>query len=330
MNDKKIAIGIVGGTGYTAGELLRILLFHPNADIKFVFSTSNAKQPVASIHTDLEGDTDMLFSGEISPVDVVFLCLGHGVSREFLTTHPFNKNTKVIDLGNDFRLDGTFEDKGFTRNFIYGMPEVRRDEIIKADNIANPGCFATAIQLSLLPLAANDLLNNELHVNATTGSTGAGRSLSATTHFSYRNDNLSVYKVFSHQHLGEIKKTLSNLKGSELPEINFVPQRGDFARGIFSTVYTHCDISEEEAVDLYKSFYKNHPFTHVIDREVSMKEAVNTNKCLMNVKKYGNKLFITAAIDNLLKGASGQAVQNMNLMFELDETCGLHLKSIGF
>ncbi len=218
MSDKKITVGIAGGTGYTAGELLRILLFHPNADIKFVFSTSNAGQPVAAVHTDLEGDTDMLFSGETSPVDVVFLCLGHGISREFLTTHPFDKGTKVIDLGNDFRLNGIFEDKGFTRSFCYGLPEVSRDEIKNADNIANPGCFATAIQLSLLPLATNGLLNNELHINATTGSTGAGRSLSATTHFSYRNDNLSTYKVFSHQHLGEIKKTLLSLNGSELPE----------------------------------------------------------------------------------------------------------------
>lgn len=330
MSNKKITIGIAGGAGYTAGELLRILLFHPNADIKFVFSTSNAGKPVAAVHTDLEGDTNMLFSGETSPVDVVFLCLGHGISREFLTIHPLDKGTKVIDLGNDFRLDGIFEDKSFTRNFIYGLPELSRDEIKNANNIANPGCFATAIQLSLLPLTANGLMNNELHVNATTGSTGAGRSLSATTHFSYRNDNLSTYKVFSHQHLREIKRTLLGLKGAELPEINFVPQRGDFARGIFSTVYTHCDISEEEAIALYRLYYKDHPFTHVIDREVSMKDAVNTNKCFINVKKYGNKLFVTAAIDNLLKGASGQAVQNMNLMFGLDETCGLYLKPIGF
>ena len=330
MSDKKIAIGIVGGAGYTAGELLRILLFHPYADIKFVFSTSNTGQPVTSVHTDLEGDTDMLFSGEASPVDVVFLCLGHGISREFLTTHSFDKDTKVIDLGNDFRLDGVFDDKGFTRNFLYGLPEVSRESIKKADNVANPGCFATAIQLSLLPLAASGLLNNELHINATTGSTGAGRSLSATTHFSYRSDNLSTYKVFSHQHLGEIKKTLLGIKGSELPELNFVPQRGNFARGIFSTAYTHCEISEAEVIELYKSYYKDHPFTHVIDREVNMKDAVNTNKCLLNVKKYGNKLLVTAAIDNLLKGASGQAVQNMNLMFGLDEACGLHLKPIGF
>lgn len=330
MKDKKISIGIVGGAGYTAGELLRILLFHPNADIKFIYSTSHAGQPVTYVHTDLEGNTDMLFSGEIAPVDVVFLCLGHGVSREFLANNPFGKQTKVIDLGNDFRLEGTFEDKGFIRSFTYGLPELQKDSIKNADNIANPGCFATAIQLSLLPLAANGLLNNELHINATTGSTGAGRSPSATTHFSYRNSNLSTYKVFSHQHLGEIKKTLLGLKGSELPEISFVPQRGDFARGIFSTIYTHCDISEADAVELYRSYYKDHPFTHVADREISMKDAVNTNKCLLNVKKYGSKLLVTAAIDNLLKGASGQAVQNMNLMFGLDETCGLQLKSSGF
>lgn len=330
MNTKKVSVGIVGGAGYTAGELLRILLFHPNADIKFVYSTSNAGQPITAVHTDLVGDTDMLFSGEVTPVDVVFLCLGHGVSREFLSKNSFDKSTKVIDLGNDFRLDGAFEDKGFTRSFVYGLPELGKDKIVNAENIANPGCFATAIQLSLLPLAANGLLNNELHVNATTGSTGAGRSLSETTHFSYRNNNLSTYKVFSHQHLGEIKKTLKSLKGGEVPEINFVPQRGDFARGIFSTIYTHCDISEVEVVELYKSYYKDHIFTHVVDREISMKEAVNTNKCLLNVKKYGSKLFVTAAIDNLIKGASGQAVQNMNLMFGLDEACGLQLKSIGF
>ena len=327
---KKISIGIAGGAGYTAGELLRILLFHPNADIKFVYSTSNAGQPVTAVHTDLIGDTDLLFSDKVTPVDVVFLCLGHGISREFLSTHSLDKATKVIDLGNDFRLDGTFEGKGFTRSFVYGLPELAKNDITQADNIANPGCFATAIQLSLLPLAANGLLNNELHINATTGSTGAGRSLGASTHFSYRNDNLSTYKVFSHQHLGEIKKTLQSIKGSEVPELNFVPQRGDFARGIFSTIYAHCDISEAEAVELYKKYYKDHPFTVVVDREISMKETVGTNKCLVHVKKYGNKLFITAAIDNLIKGASGQAVQNMNLMFGLDEACGLRLKAIGF
>lgn len=326
----KIKVGIVGGAGYTAGELLRILIHHPQVQIKFVYSTSQAGQPVAKTHTDLTGDTDLCFTGTLTPVDVIFLCLGHGVSREFLTKNEIAPTTKIIDLGNDFRNDPVFKMGDTCRNFIYGLPEAYQSKISKAHSIANPGCFATAIQLALLPLSFKGLLVNDVHVNAITGSTGAGRSLSETSHFSYRDSNISTYKVFSHQHLTEIKNTLAHVGQGSKAEINFVPVRGNFTRGIFATLYTQCNIDENDAVKLYEDFYNNHPYTHVSSNDISLKDVINTNKCLLNIKKYNDKLFITSCIDNLLKGASGQAVQNMNLMFGINETCGLGLKSTGF
>jgi N-acetyl-gamma-glutamyl-phosphate reductase len=325
----KIKIGIIGGTGYTAGELLRILLNHPYAEVEFVYSSSNSGAAVSLMHTDLIGDTDLRFTNGTKPVDVLFLCLGHGISREFLSNNRFDGNTKVIDLGNDFRIDTVFDAGEQSRNFVYGLPEINKRQIVEAQNIANPGCFATAIQLALLPLASANLLTGEVHINAITGSTGAGRSLSETTHFSYRDNNLSVYKAFTHQHLKEINRTLKQVQGN-LPELNFIPLRGDFTRGIFAVLYTECDRNEDEIVKLYKDFYAAHPFTHVSDKTVSMKDVVNTNKCLLNVGKHGNKVLVTSIIDNLIKGASGQAVQNMNLMCGLDEDCGLRLKSSGF
>lgn len=331
MATDKIKVGIVGSAGYTAGELLRILVHHTHAEPAFVYSTSSAGKPVSSIHTDLVGETDLAFSDTLAPADVVFLCLGHGISRSFLAENQLPATTKVIDLGNDFRLDAHFNQSKPARNFVYGLPEVNRELIQQAQNVANPGCFATAIQLALLPLAKSGMLTNEVHINATTGSTGAGRSLSETSHFSYRSDNISTYKVFSHQHLGEIKKTLAEVQTSATPgDLNFVPVRGNFTRGIFATLYTKSELSEEQAVELYQAAYANHPFTHVATSEVCLKDVVNTNKCLLHIKKYDDKLFITSVIDNLLKGASGQAVQNMNLLFGFDEACGLGLKPSGF
>jgi N-acetyl-gamma-glutamyl-phosphate reductase len=325
----KLKIGIIGGTGYTAGELLRILINHPYADVSFVYSTSKPKVAVNLIHTDLLGDTDLCFTNELKPVDVLFMCLGHGISREFLATNHFDKHTKVIDLGNDFRIDAVFEAEGISRNFVYGLPEINRQQIIETRNIANPGCFATAIQLALIPLASANLLNNEVHINAITGSTGAGRSLSETTHFSYRENNISLYKAFTHQHLKEINNTLKQIQGY-VPELNFIPLRGNFTRGIFASLYTECAKAESDIVKLYKDFYAPHPFTHVVDKSVSLKDVVNTNKCLLNISKHGNKILITSIIDNLIKGASGQAIQNMNLMYGFEEDCGLRLKSSGF
>jgi N-acetyl-gamma-glutamyl-phosphate reductase len=325
----KLKIGIVGGTGYTAGELLRILLNHPYAEIEFVYSTSSSGAAVNLTHTDLFGDTDLRFTNEVKPVDVLFLCLGHGISREFLSNNHFDEHTKVIDLGNDFRIDAVFDADAKSRNFVYGLPEINRRQIIEARSIANPGCFATAIQLALIPLAAANLLKNEVHINAVTGSTGAGRSLSETAHFSYRENNLSIYKAFTHQHLKEINKTLKQIQGN-VPELNFIPVRGNFTRGIFAVLYTDCAMDEDNITKLYKDFYAAQPFTHVIDKPASLKDAVNTNKCLLNVSKHGKKVLITSVIDNLVKGASGQAIQNMNLMAGFDEDCGLRLKSSGF
>ncbi|MDR1897401.1 MAG: N-acetyl-gamma-glutamyl-phosphate reductase [Prevotellaceae bacterium] len=326
----KVKVGIVGGAGYTAGELLRILINHPCADIEFIYSTSNPGQPVYAIHSDLYGDTDLCFTNAIKPTDVLFLCLGHGVSREFLSSNHLDANTVVIDLGNDFRIDTAFEKEGKSRNFVYGLPEINKHEIIHAENIANPGCFATAIQLALLPLASENLLTNEVHINGVTGATGAGRSLSETSHFSYRESNISIYKAFTHQHLREINKTLTKVQGM-VPELNFIPVRGNFTRGIFATAYTVCEKEENELIDLYKTFYAEHPFVHVVvDKSISLKDVINTNKCLLNINKHGNKMLVTSIIDNLIKGASGQAVQNMNLIFGLKEDCGLRLKSSGF
>ncbi|SFU37935.1 N-acetyl-gamma-glutamyl-phosphate reductase [Pustulibacterium marinum] len=324
-----IQVGIIGSAGYTAGELFRILLNHPKAEINFAYSTSNAGNLVSAIHQDLEGETNLCFTDEINPnVNVVFLCLGHGNSKAFLEKITFASHTKVIDLSNDFRLndDATFNG----RTFVYGLPEFQKNEIKNADNIANPGCFATAIQLGLLPLAKAGLLQNDVHIQAVTGSTGAGQSLSETTHFTWRNNNFSYYKPFSHQHLGEISETLVTLQGNLETDINFMPYRGDFTRGIFATMYTKYEGSLEDAKALYKAFYKDAAFTTVSDKPLHLKQVVNTNKCLVHLHKHENKLLITSCIDNLLKGASGQAVHNMNLLFGLEETTGLHLKAAYF
>lgn len=324
-----ISIGIIGGSGYTAGELIRILMFHPNAKLDFVYSTTNAGKSLSIAHQDLMGDIEMNFTDAVNPdVDVVFLCLGHGKSISFLENNHFSETTKIIDLGNDFRLT---KDKDFNgKSFVYGLPELNKTDIKSAHYIANPGCFATAIQLALLPLAADGLLKEDVHINATTGSTGAGVGLSATSHFSWRNNNFSHYKVFEHQHLGEINQSINQLQPSFSDEIIFVPNRGDFPRGIFATLYTTVEESLEEIVAKYEAFYANQPFVTVTTTNINMKQVVQTNKCIISLLKKGNRLLITSTIDNLLKGASGQAVQNMNLMFGLEETTGLHLKPSGF
>ncbi|MEO3406905.1 N-acetyl-gamma-glutamyl-phosphate reductase [Mucilaginibacter sp. CAU 1740] len=325
----KVRAGIVGGAGYTGGEMLRILINHPNVDIAFVHSNSNAGNYVYEVHTDLFGDTDLKFASELSTdIDVLFLCVGHGDAKKFLEANTIPDSVKIIDLSQDFRLsqNATLNGKGF----IYGLPELNREAIKTAANIANPGCFATCLQLGLLPLASKGLLDNEVHVTATTGSTGAGQSLSATSHFTWRNDNLSVYKAFSHQHLNEIGQSLRQLQPGFDKAINFIPYRGDFTRGIIASIYTESDLTEEEALALYKAYYEGHPFTHVTNRNIDLKQIVNTNKCFIQVKKHDNKIFIISIMDNLLKGASGQAVQNMNLLFGLDERAGLRLKAIGF
>ncbi|MDN3585542.1 N-acetyl-gamma-glutamyl-phosphate reductase [Pedobacter aquatilis] len=321
--------GIIGGAGYTGGEMLRILINHPNVEIAFVNSTSNAGNLISDVHTDLIGDTDLRFTNEISQdIDVLFLCVGHGDAKKFLADNPINDNVKIIDLSQDFRLaqNSSIEN----RQFVYGLPELNRDEIKSANNIANPGCFATCIQLGLLPLAAKGLINAEVHINATTGSTGAGQSLAATSHFSWRNNNLSIYKAFEHQHLNEIGESLLQLQPSLSEALSFIPQRGDFTRGILAAMYLESDLTLEEAQTIYQDYYNNHPFTHVSRKNIDLKQVVNTNKALVHVEKHGNKLFIISIIDNLLKGASGQAVQNMNLMFGLEENAGLKLKAVGF
>ncbi|MFD0860878.1 N-acetyl-gamma-glutamyl-phosphate reductase [Sungkyunkwania multivorans] len=324
----KIKTGIIGGSGYTGGELIRLLLNHPKAVIDFVFSTTKAGHLIAETHQDLLGITDIKFSNALNTeVDVVFLCLGHGNSTAFLKEHQFSAATTIIDLSNDFRLekDAVLEGK----EFVYGLPELQKNTIQKAKYIANPGCFATAIQLALLPLAKAKKLQNEVHINAVTGSTGAGVKPSTTTHFSWRNNNVSWYKPFTHQHLGEIKQSLKQMQGTE-SELFFMPQRGNFARGIFVTAYTRFEDSLEAAQKLYSDFYALAPFTHVSSKEIHLKQVVNTNQCHIHLHKYENTLLITSAIDNLLKGASGQAIQNMNIIFGLEETEGLQLKGSFF
>ncbi|GAB3916302.1 N-acetyl-gamma-glutamyl-phosphate reductase [Mucilaginibacter boryungensis] len=337
----KIKAGIIGGAGYTGGEMLRILVNHPNVDITFVNSSSNAGNYIYDVHTDLLGDTDLKFTGELSTdIDVLFLCVGHGDAKKFLEANAIPDTVKIIDLSQDFRLKSkaqslkseataTFDLGLSTKNFTYGLPELNRDAIKSAQNIANPGCFATCLELGLLPLASQQLLNSEVHITATTGSTGAGQKATATTHFTWRNDNLSVYKVFDHQHLNEIGESLSQLQPNPAP-INFVPYRGDYTRGIIASIYTESELTEQEALQLYQDYYAGHPFTHVTNRDIDLKQVVNTNKCFIQVKKHGNKIFIVSIIDNLLKGASGQAVQNMNLMFGFEETAGLKLKANAF
>ena len=319
-----VKVGIIGGAGYTAGELIRLLINHPAVEIAFIHSTSNAGNAVTDIHGGLIGETDLRFSAEydLTAVDVLFLCSAHGQSRKFWEENPAPVTLKIIDLAQDFRDESC--------GYVYGLPEINRERIAKTTRLANPGCFATAIQLALLPLAANNLLKNEVHITAITGSTGAGVKPGATTHFSWRSDNLSVYKAFEHQHLIEIGRTLKTLQPSFDSAVNFVPMRGDFARGIFASVYTDCDLTAEQATALYNDFYKDAAFTFVSEREVDLKQVVNTNKAVVRVARYGNKLHIVSTIDNLLKGASGQAVQNMNIMLGLDEKLGLNLKPSAF
>lgn len=315
--------GIIGGAGYTAGELLRLLVNHPDVEIAFVQSSSNAGNPVTQVHEGLVGDTDLVFtdSFDLGSVDVLFLCSGHGFSRKFWQEHEMPDNLKVIDLAQDFRDESD--------GYVYGLPEVNRDRIASARLVANPGCFATCIQLSLLPLAAAGLLT-EPHVTAITGSTGAGVKPGSTTHFSWRNNNISVYKAFTHQHLAEIRRTLTVLQPGFEDDINFIPVRGDFPRGIFAMSHLTTPLTIDEAKILYREFYRNAAFTHVTDSPVDLKQAVNTNKAIISLEKHGDKLLVTAAIDNLLKGASGQAVQNMNIMTGLPETTGLKLKASAF
>jgi len=324
-----IKVGIIGGSGYTAGELIRILMFHPNATLDFVYSTTNAGKPLSIAHHDLMGDIEMNFTDQVNPnVNVVFLCLGHGKSKAFLEQNQFSNDTKIIDLGNDFRLTKDAEFDG--KQFVYGLPELNKAAIKSANYIANPGCFATAIQLALFPLAKNGMLNEDVHINATTGSTGAGVSPSETTHFSWRNNNMSHYKAFEHQHLGEINQSIQQLQAGYPNELLFVPNRGDFARGIFATLYTNIEESLEDIVAKYEAYYADQPFVTVTTTNINMKQVVQTNKCIISLMKKGNRLLITSVIDNLTKGASGQAIQNMNLLFGLDETTGLHLKPCGF
>lgn len=323
-----IRAGIAGGAGYTGGELLRILLHHPAVEIAFVHSNSNAGNPITSVHTDLAGETNLLFSNQFhDQIDVLFLCLGHGEAQSFLTANSLSDAVAIIDLSQDFRWNAN---RNFgNRQFVYGLPELNRDEIIAARNIANPGCFATAIQLGLLPLAQAGIVS-DVYTTAITGSTGAGQSLSSTAHFSWRANNIQAYKTLEHQHLTEIHQSLQQLQGNDGMYVHFVPWRGDFTRGIYCSSVLDCGLPLEEVKALYRSYYQAHPFTHFSEAPIHLKQVVNTNKCLLHIEKQGNKLAVHSAIDNLLKGASGQAVQNMNLLFGLDETMGLHLKASAF
>ena len=361
--NKKIRVAIAGGTGYTGGELFRILLNHPAVEIVAATTTSSEGTPVASVHRDLLGETELCFSTGLNDPDVIFLCLGHGISRQFVDSHEISPDCRIIDLGNDFRLDGDYAG----RKFVYGLCESAREEVRKAHDVANPGCFATAIQLATLPLAAAGLIRDEIHVTAITGSTGAGKKPGETTHFSYRSDNISIYKLFSHQHLAEIRQNLLKVTGLSVDsvgprrlapappsrgwhansinqtnltseeahaeiKVNFVPLRGDFARGIFASVYTKAveGMSEEEYRKLYEDYYAGSPFVFHSNEGISMKEVVNTNKGLVHVELHEGYVHIASAIDNLVKGAAGQAVQNMNLMFGLPEDMGLRLKPSAF
>lgn len=321
-----IRAGIVGGAGYTAGELIRLIINHPALELDFVYSTSNSGNEIAQVHSDLEGEVLPRFTSELNPeVEVLFLCLGHGNSTKFLKQHKFSESTHIIDLSNDFRLKS--ENSLQEKEFVYGLPELNSDQIGSSKYIANPGCFATAIELALLPLAKAGLLEDDIHVNAVTGATGAGVSLSTTTHFTWRDNNFSHYKAFAHQHLDEINQSLLQVQPNWEHEIYFLPNRGNFSRGIFATAYTSYSGDLDSAYELYEAFYKESPFTFVSKREVFLKQVVNTNKCLVNLHKHRGKLLVTSVIDNLLKGASGQAIENMNLMFGLDQKLGLELKA---
>ena len=319
-----IKVGIIGGAGYTAGELIRLRINHREVEVVFIHSTSNAGNAVSDVHGGLIGESELRFtdSYDLNAVDLLFLCSAHGQSRKFWEENVAPATLKIIDLAQDFRDESC--------GYVYGLPEVNRGRIATTSRLANPGCFATAIQLALLPLASAGLLTSQVHITAITGSTGAGVKPGATTHFSWRSDNISVYKAFEHQHLIEINRTIKGLQPSFESAINFVPMRGDFARGIFASVYTDCDLTAEQAVALYNDFYADAAFTFAVDRDIDLKQVVNTNKALIRVAKYGDKLHIVSVIDNLLKGASGQAVQNMNIMFGFDEKLGLNLKPSAF
>jgi len=320
-----IKVGILGAAGYTGGELIRLLLNHPEAEIVFANSESNAGNLVSDVHEGLLGDTELRFTSEMpfDQVDVVFFCFGHGKSEAFLKEHTIPASVKIIDLAQDFRIKGDHD-------YVYGLPEINKAEIVKAQHIANPGCFATAIQVALLPAAKMGLLTEDVAVNAITGSTGAGQKPGATTHFSWRSDNLSIYKAFSHQHIAEIRQSLTQVQGSLNASIDFIPYRGNFARGIFCTAVVKTKANTEDIVAAYKDFYKDAAFTHYSDKSIDLKQVVNTNKALVHVDCFEGKILITSAIDNLLKGAVGQAVQNMNLLFGIDETAGLRLKASAF
>lgn len=321
-----IKAGIIGGAGYTAGELIRILINHPQVNIMWVNSSSNAGNLITDVHGGLYGDTDMRFTdtADMSAIDILFMCSAHGDSRRYLESHNIPHTVRIIDLAQDYRDESD--------GFVYGLPEINRERIANARKTANPGCFATALQLSMLPAIAVGAVNGEIHATAVTGSTGAGVKPSAKTHFSWRSDNMSTYKEFTHQHLAEIGRTFGRLTptGSDTPSVNFVPVRGDFARGIFATVYFDTDLEADALTTLYKEFYRDAAFTHCIDSSLDLKQVVNTNKALVHVAKHGSKAHVVTVIDNLLKGASGQAVQNMNLMFGLDEKTGLRLKASAF
>ena len=332
-----VKVGILGAAGYTGGELIRLLINHPEAEIVFANSESNAGNLVADVHEGLYGETDLKFTAEMpfDQVDVIFFCFGHGKSEAFLKEHNVPENVKIIDLAQDFRLApetvvATQQPTPAAHDFVYGLPEINESKIATAKHVANPGCFATCIQLGLLPAAKMGLINSDVSVNAITGSTGAGQKPGATTHFSWRNNNMSIYKAFNHQHVPEIRESLKQTQGYLDAAIDFIPYRGDFARGIFATEVVKTDKPIEEIVAGYKEFYKDAKFTHYVDKAIDLKQVVNTNKCLVHVDKYSDKLLITSCIDNLLKGAVGQAVQNMNIMFGLDQTAGLKLKPSAF
>ncbi|HLP52882.1 MAG TPA: N-acetyl-gamma-glutamyl-phosphate reductase [Chitinophagales bacterium] len=322
---KKIKAGIIGGAGYTGGELIRLLLAHPAVDLAFVQSNSNAGNALHAVFHDMLGLTELAFAANHqTDIDVLFLCGGHDAARKFLTVSNIPAEMVVIDLSQDFRHNQS--SKIGERQFVYGLPELNRDKIKTVKSIANPGCFATCIELALLPLASVKLLNTDIHINATTGSTGAGQAPTETTHFSWRSNNLSAYKVFEHQHVKEIGESLAVLQPGFDKEILFVPQRGAFTRGIHASVYMECNLSEQEVIELYNNYYSQHPFVTISPYELDVKQVVNTNRCFLHVLKYGNRVLVTSVIDNLLKGASGQAVQNMNLIFGLPENAGLQLK----
>ena len=320
----KIKVGIVGGSGYTGGELIRLLINHPKVDINFINSKTYAGEKVTDIHKDLIGESEIRFIGEIKDCDIMFLCLGHNKSEEFLRKTSINIKTKIIDLSQDYRLEKPFIENDKKRDFIYGLSELYKSEIKTAQNISNPGCFATAIEIGLIPSLKKKYINSEVHTNAITGSTGAGVIPSKTTHFSWRNNNVSNYNVFNHRHLNEIYHHLNQICNEV--KINFIPVRGNFSRGIFCTSYFKSDVTLEEISKVYKIYYKNHPFVHISENEISLKEVINTNKCILHVSKFNDKILITSIIDNLIKGASGQAIQNMNLMSGFEEMTGLNLK----